>query len=100
MKKIGKLNRPQWIIFIVIILLLCIPFIEQLGGNESFNWTFFDYLMAFILLFSVGITLEFTVRSIRSRSLKRAAIVVIVLFFILLWAELAVGIFNSPIAGD
>ncbi len=100
MKKIGKLNRTQWIILIGIILILCIPFIERLGGNESINWTFFDYLMAFILLFSFGITLEFSVRSIRSRSLKWAAIVGIVLFFVLLWVELAVGIFNSPFAGN
>jgi hypothetical protein len=100
MKKIGKLNRTQWIIFIGIILFLCIPFIEQLDGNASFNWGLLDFVLAFLILITLGFGIEFFVRTIQSHRLKWLAILGIVLFIVLLWAELAVGIFNSPIAGD
>jgi hypothetical protein len=98
MKK--KLNRTQIIILVVLILLLMIPLIEQQGGNTAFNWTVFDYILAFSLLLTVGFGVEFCIRSIRSKRIKWVAIFGIALFFVLLWAELAVGIFNTPIAGD
>ncbi len=97
---IKKLNRTQIIILVVLILLLMIPLIEQQGGNTAFNWTVFDYILAFSLLLTVGFGIEFCIRSIRSKRLKWIAIIGIALFFLLLWAELAVGIFNTPIAGD
>ena len=89
-----KLNRTQIIILVVLLTLLLIPLIEQQEGNSAFNWTVFDYILAFSLLLTVGF------RSIRSKRIKWVAIIGIALFFVLLWSELAVGIFNTPIAGD
>jgi hypothetical protein len=95
-----KLNKAQKIIFLINILLLGIPLIEQFDGNSSINWSFFDFIGAFILLTSIGFSLEFVIRRVKSKSIRVLVIVGILLFFITLWAELAVGIFNSPIAGD
>jgi uncharacterized membrane protein YhaH (DUF805 family) len=100
MKKIIKLNRSQRIILLGIIFVLTIPFIEQMDGNSAFDWGPFDFVLAFLLLLTLGFGIEFFVRRIKSRQLKWFAILSIILFFILLWAELAVGIFNTPIAGD
>ncbi|MGB2174774.1 MAG: hypothetical protein ACPH4O_09225 [Flavobacteriaceae bacterium] len=49
------------------------------------------------------LTLSFAIRLIRLRfpkHQKRVYIVVVILLFFLLWAELGVGVFGSPIAGD
>ncbi len=100
MKKNIKLNRSQRIILLGILILLTIPLIEQMEGNAAFDWGPFDFILAFLLLFTLGFGIEFFVRRINSRQIKWLAILGIILFFVLLWAELAVGIFNTPIAGD
>ena len=100
MKKNIKFNRSQGFILLGILILLTIPLIEQMDGNATFDWGAFDFILAFVLLLILGFGIEFFVRRIKSRQLKWFAILSIILFFILLWAELAVGIFNTPIAGD
>ncbi len=100
MKNSRILNRAQRFILFGILFILTVPFIEQLDGNASFNWSSFDFVLAFVILFTLGFGLEYLVRTIQSRRLKWLAILGVILFFVLLWGELAVGIFNSPIAGD
>lgn len=100
MKNNIKLNRAQRFILLGILFILTIPFIEQLNGNASFNWGPLDFVLAFLILITLGFGVEFFVRTIQSRRLRWLAILGIVLFIVLLWAELAVGIFNSPIAGN
>ncbi len=100
MKNSRKLNRAQRFILIGILFILTVPYIEQLDGNASFDWGPFDFVLAFVILLTFGFGIEFLVRKIQSRRLKWLAILGIILFFVLLWGELAVGIFNSPIAGD
>ena len=55
--------------------------------------------MGFMMMF-VGISLELVSRVIKSGKRKKLFYGLIILLFLLLWAELGVGIFNSPIAGD
>ena len=100
MKNGKKLNRAQRFILLGILFILTVPFIEQLDGNASFDWGLLDFVLAFVMLLTFGFGLEYLLRTIQSRRLKGLAILGIILFFVLLWAELAVGIFNSPIAGD
>jgi hypothetical protein len=96
----GKFNKIQKIILLITVLMLIIPFVEQLDGNAAFNWSGFDFVLAFILLFSFGLILEFTFRKLPNKKSKFIVILMILFLFVLFWAELAVGIFNSPIAGD
>jgi len=93
-------NLAQKVIFTVILLLLCIPWLEQLDGKAAFHWTLFDYFAALALLSTFGFGLEYLVRKTKSKKRKFLIILVVTFLFILLWAELAVGIFDSPIAGD
>ena len=51
------------------------------------------------MLMSTGFISEFAIRKITKRSQKIAVCILIVLAFILVWAELAVGIFGTPFAG-
>ena len=100
MNKWLRWNLAQKVIFSVFLLLLCIPCLEQLDGKAAFHWTVFDYFAAFVLLSTFGFGLEYLVRKTKSKKGKFLIILILALLFILIWAELAVGVFDSPIAGD
>ena len=55
--------------------------------------------MGFMMTF-VGISFELVSRVIKNGKRKKVLYGLIILIFLLLWAELGVGIFNSPVAGD
>jgi hypothetical protein len=75
------------------LLLLCIPLIGNIFV-DGFNWGFFDFIImgSLILLFSSGINLVL----LRQKSIQYNATVigVLVLIFLIIWAELAVGILS------
>jgi hypothetical protein len=76
----------------IIILLLLIPLISMQFTDEV-NWGKLDFSVAailFIVLFSVHELFEMR---IKSDSKKRLAILFSIIIFIIVWAELAVGIF-------
>jgi hypothetical protein len=95
-----KLNNTQKKILLAVLLLLCIPAIEMFDGNSEIKWGPFDFMIAFTLLGLCGLLLEWIIRIAKPRPLKIVILVLVILSFTLLWAELAVGIFDSPIAGD
>ena len=79
--------------------LLIIPLFFTVISDE-FNWSFFDFIIMGFMMMFVGISFELVSRVIKSRKRKKLLYGLIILLFLLLWAELGVGIFNSPIAGD
>lgn len=68
--------------------------------TEDVNWSIYDFVvMGFLLLFfSLGIDL--TMKKVKNRNIKTLYVVLTILIFLLIWAELAVGIFGSHFAGD
>jgi asparagine N-glycosylation enzyme membrane subunit Stt3 len=82
--------------FIIIVLgtaiLLLIPFIAMQFTDEV-NWTLIDFIIAGALLLGTGIMCEIALRKIANIKYRIVLCVVIILIFILIWAELAVGIF-------
>lgn len=95
----GKFRKTQKLILFCIVLLLMIAFVEQLVGNAEFKWSVFDFILAFVMLLSLGFGLEYLIRKTKSKTSKLFLILLITSLFMLLWTEMAVGIFNSPIAG-
>lgn len=83
----------------IAIAILFIPLIAMNLTNDV-NWTLFDFIVMGVLLVGTGITLEFILRKIKT--LKYRIIFGTALFVILflIWAELAVGIFGTPLAGS
>ncbi len=77
--------------FIILILgtagLLLIPLL----GN--WPWTVSDYVVAGTLLFGVGVALSLLFR--KAGKYRIPASIVVVVLFVWLWAELAVGIFTN-----
>ena len=79
--------------------LLIIPLFFTVISDE-FNWSFFDFIIMGFMMMVVGISFELVSRVIKNGKRKKLLYGLIILLFLLLWAELGVGIFNSPIAGD
>lgn len=80
-------------------LLLLIPFIAMKVTGDV-NWSRFDFVVAGALLLGTGLVCEFVLRKV-TNIVPRIAIcagVLAMLFFI--WAELAVGLIGTPLAGN
>ncbi len=68
--------------------------------TDEVNWTFFDFLVAAFLLLSTGVVVELVLRNVKSSKYRWMICILILAACILTWAELAVGIFNTPLAGN
>ncbi|MDC1081190.1 hypothetical protein OAQ15_03705 [Flavobacteriaceae bacterium] len=89
------LNMPKRIF--TPLLLLLIPVIGMILSDQI-NWSIFDFIIMGILLLLVGVGNDFVIR----RKVKKRILYIglIILVFMLVWAELAVGIYGSPFAGS
>ena len=65
----------------------------------DFNWSLVDFIIMGVLIFSFLSFINF-IRKKFSGIKEILAIIIVVIVFILLWAELAVVIFGSPFAGN
>lgn len=92
------LKRPL-IILSIISLLLLIPFIGMQISNEV-QWSVFDFVVAGGLLTITGFAIDFVIRKTKSVNRRFLLISAITLLFMLIWVEIAVGLFGSPIAGS
>ena len=86
-------------IVLSVAFLLLIPLIAM-QITEEVNWTFFDFMVAGILLLGTGLLLELVVRKTSNFRYRFAFFAVILMALFLIWAELAVGIFGTPFAGS
>jgi hypothetical protein len=87
------------IILSVIASILAIPLIAMQFTNEV-NWTLSDFVIAGILLLSTGLAIELVIRNLKTGTSRTIVLIVILIALFLIWAEMAVGIFGSPIAGS
>jgi len=76
----------------IIILLLTIPLISMQFTDEV-NWEKLDFSVAAILLVVLFSVHELFEMRIKSDSKKRLAIIFSIIIFIIVWVELAVGVF-------
>jgi hypothetical protein len=80
-------------------ILLSIPFIAMQFTNEV-DWKIQDFIIMGILLFGTGLLCELVMRNVKSVKNRIIFCGAICIVLLLVWAELAVGIFGSPIAGS
>lgn len=93
------LPKRLWIILSVAVAILCIPLIAMQVTQEV-NWSWLDFAIAGILLPSAGLSLELILRKIVKINYKVIAISALLLILFIIWAELGVGLFETPFAGD
>lgn len=101
----NKPNKRLFIILIGISFLMLTFLILQLTigtgvDGQGFNWKPDDFLIIGLLLFSTGLCCELVLISVKSLKKRILICGVIVLALLLIWAELAVGIFGTPFAGS
>lgn len=79
--------------------ILVVPLVAMQFTREV-NWTASDFVVAAVLLAGTGMLVEVAKAKIRTRKARLMTSVVIILGFLFVWAELAVGIVGSPFAGS
>jgi hypothetical protein len=68
--------------------------------SNEVNWSVMDFVIAGVLLFGASLVIELELRKVKKNKYRILICGIILLLLFLLWAELAVGIFGSPIAGN
>ena len=86
------------ILYIVGTILL-IPFIAMQLTNEV-NWSLFDFIIMGAMLTITGLLGKIIFKKVKKYKHRVALYVVVAIIFLLIWAELAVGIFGRPFAGS
>lgn len=93
-----KSNRLT-LILIVATFLLLIPLIAM-QFSEEVQWTIADFLVAGVLLYGTGLLCELILRKVKKAKLRIALCIAILIALLLIWAEMAVGVFGTPFAGS
>jgi hypothetical protein len=90
--------NKKWSVFSPLLLLL-LPLIGMFVSNEV-NWSFFDFIVMGILILSLSFGIKQVLKTTKNTKYRIFIIGIILILFLLIWAELAVGIFDSPLAGS
>ena len=93
------LHRKPAIIVSIVAIILLIPLVAM-QFTDQVNWDSIDFVAgAIILLAAIG-SLSLAISKIKNMRTRLITAWMIVLTFVLVWAELAVGIFGTPFAGN
>ena len=80
-------------------LLLIIPLIAMQLTDEV-EWSLFDFIIMGTLLLITGLMGEIIFKKVKKYKHRVILYVIVAITFLLIWAELAVGIFGTPFAGS
>jgi len=93
------LNKNQTIILGIVATLLLLPLIAMQFTTEV-DWSISDFVIAGLLLGGTGLLCELLWRKVKVFKHRLLLIGLVLLALLLVWIELAVGLFGSPIAGS
>ncbi len=79
--------------------MLIIPLIAMQLTDEV-EWSLFDFIIMGTLLLITGLMGEIIFKKVKKYKHRVILYVVVSITFLLIWAELAVGIFGTPFAGS
>ena len=79
--------------------ILLLPLVAMQFTHDV-NWTLFDFLVAGALLLGACLTFELLARRVATRTHRVIVGIAITVVLLLVWAELAVGVFGTPWAGS
>ena len=86
-------------IILTVMILLSVPLVAMQFTNEV-DWKAGDFAIMGVLLLGTGLLCEVVLRKVKSTRRRLYLIAAVLLAFLLIWAELAVGIFGTPFAGS
>ena len=80
-------------------LVLLVPLVAMFF-TEEVDWNLPDFIIAGILLAGVGVAYQLIVTGSKNNTRQAVIGVVLAAAIVLLWAEMAVGVFGTPFAGS
>jgi|TARA_B110000438_G_scaffold135563_1_gene131074 hypothetical protein len=83
----------------IVVLLLLIPLIAMQLTNEV-EWSLFDFFIMGVMLSVTGLFGKIVFKKVKKVEHRLILYITIVMIFFLIWAELAVGIFDTPFSGN
>ena len=92
-------NKRLFGIILTVVILLLIPLIAMQFTSEV-DWKLPDFIIMGILLLGTGLLCEFVMRNVKRIENRVLIIGALLVALFLIWAELAVGIFGTPLAGS
>jgi len=98
-KNLAMKNKKELLLVFLPTLLLFVPLLAM-QFSEEVNWSAFDFVVAGALLIAtslVCIVVFQKVKKVKHQIILCAAILVVL---VLLWIELAVGLFGTPLGGE
>ncbi|MEM8901957.1 MAG: hypothetical protein AAGC85_27870 [Bacteroidota bacterium] len=95
----NSLSKRLGVIAVITASILLIPLIAM-QFTEEVNWTIGDFMVAGALLLGFGLLFDLAIRLIKKSRYRVLIIIAILILFLLVWAELAVGLFGTPFAGN
>ncbi|MDB2510645.1 hypothetical protein N9X18_00525 [Gammaproteobacteria bacterium] len=79
------------------LLVLLLPLIGVILFD--LDWNIFDFLIMGLLILFFSIAINLILNHLNSSKLRLILVLMSVILFLLIWAELAVGVFGTPFAG-
>ena len=92
-------HRRLIIILISSATILLIPLIAM-QFTEEVNWSMLDFMVAGVLVLGAGLMFDLVIRKVKNIKHRAVVHAALVIAFLLIWAELAVGIFGTPLGGQ
>lgn len=83
----------------LVLCVLAIPF-TAMQFTQEVKWSLLDFVIAATLLSAFAFFIEYILRKTIPTKNKIAFIIIATLLLIIVWLELAVGIFNTPLSGS
>jgi hypothetical protein len=94
-----NLRKGMGIVALAVAAILLVPLVAMQFTSEV-DWNLTDFVIMGVLLSATGMMLVAAVRLLRNPRYRIAACLGIVAAFLLVWAELAVGLIGTPLAGS
>ena len=79
--------------------ILLIPVIAM-QFSKDVDWGPMDFAVAAGLLLLLALSIEWVLRKFKAVNHRLIMIILAIIIFLLFWAELAVGIFGTPLSGS
>ena len=100
MKTLNTTSKQRLTVtFIIIAFILAIPLVAMQFTSEV-DWKLLDFIVMGTLLTVTGLAIELVARNVKTTTWRIGISIAILILLLLVWAELAVGIFGTPFAGS
>ncbi len=83
----------------ITLLLMAIPLLAH-WLNEEFDWTLADFILMAIMVYGIGLISLIFINIVKNKILLWIVSGLFFLLFLLIWVEMAIGIFDTPFGGS